>query len=160
MDVFMNLTDKTREELIRELQETQQSLKASNDKYNNDISIFKFSRQNIGKNEEMFRKAYLTSRDSININRLSDGLYVSINEGFTKITEYTEADVIGKTSLEINIWYDIEDRKLMVNELKSSGEVKNQEARFLSKSGAIIIGLITASLLDLDGEPHVLLSLI
>ena len=152
----MNLTDKTREELIRELQETQQSLKASNDKYNNDISIFKFSRQNIGKNEEMFRKAYLTSRDSININRLSDGLYVSINEGFTKITEYTEADVIGKTSLEINIWYDIEDRKLMVNELKSSGEVKNQEARFLSKSGAIIIGLITASLLDLDGEPHVL----
>src|SRR5664280_3851972 len=44
----------------------------------------------------------------------------------------------------------------MVNELKSSGEVKNQEARFLSKSGAIIIGLITASLLDLDGEPHVL----
>jgi PAS domain S-box-containing protein len=156
MDVFMNLTDKTKEELIRKLQETQQSLKASNDKYNSDISIFNLSRQDIGKNEEMFRKAYFTSRDSININRLSDGMYVSINEGFTKITGYTEADVIGKTSLEMNIWYNLEDRKKMVEELTSSGEVKNQEARFLSKNGAIVIGLITASLLDLDGEQHVL----
>jgi len=152
----MDLTDKTKEELIRELQETQQSLKASNDKYNDDISILKFSRKDIGKNEEMFRKAYSTSRDSININRLSDGLYVSINEGFTKITGYTEADVIGKTSLKINIWYNLEDRKKMVEELKSSGEVKDQEAKFLSKNGAIVIGLITASLIDLDREPHVL----
>jgi PAS domain S-box-containing protein len=156
MDMNMDLTDKTKEELIRELQETQKSLKASNDKYNNDISILKFSRQDIGKNEEMFRKAYFTSRDSININRLSDGLYVSINEGFTKITGYTEADVIGKTSLEMNIWYNLEDRKKMVEELKSSGEVKDQEAKFLSKNGAIVIGLITASLIDLDGKPHVL----
>src|ERR1035437_9293202 len=120
MDVFMNLTDKTKEELIRKLQETQQSLKASNDKYNSDISIFNLSRQDIGKNEEMFRKAYFTSRDSININRLSDGMYVSINEGFTKNTGYTEADVIGKTSLEMNIWYNLEDRKKMVEELTSS----------------------------------------
>ena len=152
----MNLTDKSKEELINELLETQQSLKSLYDKYNNDISILKLSRQNFGKNEEMFRKAYLTSRDSININRLSDGMYVSINEGFTKISGYTETDVIGKTSLEINIWYNLEDREVMVNELKSSGEVKNQEAKFLSKNGAIIIGLISASLLDLDGEPHVL----
>jgi PAS domain S-box-containing protein len=154
--LIMDLTDKTKEELIIELQEMQQSLKALNDKYNNDISIYKLSRQDIGKNEEMFRKAYFTSRDSININRLSDGMYVSINEGFTKITGYTEADVIGKTSLEMNIWYNLEDRKKMVEELTSNGEVKNQEARFLSKNGAIVIGLITASLLDLDGEQHVL----
>jgi PAS domain S-box-containing protein len=152
----MDLTDKTKEELIKEVLELQQSVKSLDDKYYNDISILKFSGKKVGKNEELFRKAYLTSRDSININRLSDGMYVSINEGFTKITGYTEENVIGKTSLEINIWYDIEDRKLMVNELKSSGEVKNQEARFLSKSGTIIIGLITASLLDLDGEPHIL----
>jgi PAS domain S-box-containing protein len=156
MYVFMNLTDKTKEELIKELLELQQSLKTLDDKYKSDISFLKLSGQNAGKNEELFRKAYLTSRDSININRLSDGMYVSINDGFTKITGYTEEDVFGKTSQEINIWCNMEDRKLMVNELKSSGEVKNQEAKFLSKNGAIIIGLISASLLDLDGEPHVL----
>ena len=152
----MDLTEKSKEEIINELLETQQSLKALNDKYNNDISILKLSIQNTVENEEMFRKAYFTSRDSININRLSDGMYVSINEGFTKITGYTEKDVVGKTSLEMNIWYNLEDRKKMVEELKSSGEVKNQEAKFLSKNGDIIIGLITASLIDLGGEPHIL----
>jgi PAS domain S-box-containing protein len=156
MDVNMDLTEKSKEEIINELLETQQSLKALNDKYNNDISILKLSIQNTVENEEMFRKAYFTSRDSININRLSDGMYVSINEGFTKITGYTEKDVVGKTSLEMNIWYNLEDRKKMVEELKSSGEVKNQEAKFLSKNGDIIIGLITASLIDLGGEPHIL----
>ena len=48
--------------------------------------------------EELFRKAFVTSPDSININRLSDGLYVSINNGFTKITGYSEDETIGKTS--------------------------------------------------------------
>jgi PAS domain S-box-containing protein len=83
-------------------------------------------------------------------------MYVSINEGFTKITGYTEQDVLGKTSLELNIWHDVDDRKMMVEELKSSGEVNNMEARFLSKSGTIINGLITASLIDLEGVPHIL----
>jgi PAS domain S-box-containing protein len=152
----MNLEDKTKEELVNELLKMQQSLKVLNDKYDNEITFLTQSGQKIGKNEEMFRKAYRTSRDSININRLSDGMYVSINEGFTKITGYTEQDVLGKTSLELNIWHDVDDRKMMVEELKSSGEVNNMEARFLSKSGTIINGLITASLIDLEGVPHIL----
>ena len=39
--------------------------------------------------EEKFRKAFILSPDSININRLQDGMYVSINNGFTKIMGYT-----------------------------------------------------------------------
>jgi PAS domain S-box-containing protein len=156
MDIIMDLTDKTKEELIKEVLELQHLLNSLREKYDNDISNLKLLEQTEGKNEKLFRKAYLTSRDSININRLTDGMYVSINEGFTKITGYTEEDVIGKTSLEINIWYNLEDRKAMVNELIASGEVKNQEAKFFSKNGSVIIGLITASLIDLDGIPHVL----
>ena len=152
----MNLENKTKEELVNKLLELQQSFKALSDKYNSDISFLKLSGQEIGKNEELFRKAYLTSRDSININRLSDGMYVSVNEGFTKISGFTEEDVIGKTSLEINIWYDLNDRKAMLDELNSRGEVQNMESKFLSKSGTIINGLITASLIDLEGVPHIL----
>jgi len=64
----MNLEDKTKEELVNELLKMQQSLKVLNDKYDNEITFLTQSGQKIGKNEEMFRKAYLTSRDSININ--------------------------------------------------------------------------------------------
>jgi PAS domain S-box-containing protein len=106
--------------------------------------------------EDKFRKAFITSPDSININRLYDGMYISINKGFAKITGYTEDIVIGKTTTEINIWADQSERDRMVNELKEKGEVNNFEARFLTKDGLIRTGIMFARIIDFDGLPHVL----
>ncbi len=92
----------------------------------------------------------------MNINRLEDGMYISINPGFTKITGYTEKDIIGKTSIEYNIWDNIEDRKKLVAGLKKDGEVINLEAAFRMKNGKIRYGLMSASLIDLSGVPHIL----
>ena len=61
--------------------------------------------------EEKFRKAFETGPDAININRLEDGLYVSINQGFTQIMGYSEDETIGRTSRELDIWDRPEDRK-------------------------------------------------
>jgi len=104
--------------------------------------------------EEKFRKAFVLSPDSININRLRDGLYVSVNNGFTKIMGYTPDEVLGKTSLELDIWVDPRDRKALVEGLKKNGEVVNLDARFRAKNGDIIQGLMSASMLELNGEPH------
>ena len=54
--------------------------------------------------EDRFAKAFRTSPDSININRLEDGVYLEINEGFAALTGYTTEEVIGRSSLEIGIW--------------------------------------------------------
>ena len=110
----------------------------------------------VGKSEEKFRKAFMTSPDSVNINRVSDGMYISINEGFTKILGYTWEEVIGKTSLELNIWDDQGKRKELIKELQEKGKVENFEAIFRHKDGNIIIGSMSASLIDLDGVPHLL----
>jgi PAS domain S-box-containing protein len=107
-------------------------------------------------NEERFRAAFRTSPDSININRLSDGLYVEINDGFSEITGYTVEDVIGKTSLNINMWVDPKDRELLVAGLNENGFVANLEARFRAKSGETRIGLMSARIILLDGVPHIL----
>ena len=106
--------------------------------------------------EDKFRKAFVISPDSININRLKDGMYVSINQGFTKIMGYTEDILIGKTSGEINIWADQSERDRMVKELTKNGEVNNFEARFRTKDGLIRIGIMFARIIDFDGLPHIL----
>jgi PAS domain S-box-containing protein len=108
------------------------------------------------KSEELFRKAFVTSPDSININRLSDGLYVSINNGFTNITGYTEEEAIGKTSYELNIWADTRVRNNLVKGLKTDGRVINMEAMFKMKDGTLRDGLMSATIIDLDGIPHIL----
>ncbi|MBN2238067.1 MAG: PAS domain S-box protein [Bacteroidales bacterium] len=106
--------------------------------------------------EEKFRQAFETSPDSININRLSDGAYVNINSGFTQLTGFTKEETLGKTSKEINIWHDLNDRKRLVDELSNKGFVKNLEAKFSIKSGKVIDGLMSANIIHLNGEKHIL----
>jgi len=107
----------------------------------------------LGKSQERFRLTFQTSPDSININRLSDGLYIDINDGFTSILGFTRQDVIGKTSLELNIWVDPNDRNRLVDGLKTNGYVDNLEAKFGHKNGGTIIGLMSARLINLDDVP-------
>lgn len=120
------------------------------------IARLRHEEDKVSKSEEKFRKAFMTSPDAVNINRMSDGMYVSANEGFFKILGYTEEDVLGKTSLELNIWADQEKRKELVKKLQEEGKVENFEAIFRHKDGNDVIGSMSASLIDLDGVPHLL----
>ncbi len=105
--------------------------------------------------EEKYRAAFMTSPDAVNINRL-DGLYVDINEGFTYLTGYTREDVIGKLSSEIDIWAIPEDRKKLVRGLETEGVMENLESRFRCKNGTITTALMSARLITINNEPHIL----
>lgn len=102
--------------------------------------------------EIKFSKAFYTSPDSININRLKDGLYIDVNEGFCNLTGWTKNEVIGRTSAEINIWYDLKDRKKLVDELLSKGYCENLLATFRMKNGYLRQALMSASVIEINNE--------
>ena len=106
--------------------------------------------------EEKFRKAFITSPDAVSINRLEDGMYVLINEGFTKLTGYSEDDVIGKTSIELNIWAFPSDRDKLISGLRENGVVENLEADFVMKDGGQMTGMMSATIIELNNVPHIL----
>ena len=152
----MDYTNKTKEEILNEFFQLQQSYKSFREQNEKDLILLKQAELEVTKSEEKFRKAFMTSSDSVNINRLSDGMYVSINNGFTNILGYTAAEVIGKTSIELNIWVEEETRNILVNKLKDQGRVENYEAIFRKKGGDLVYGLMSASIIDLNGIPHLL----
>ena len=106
--------------------------------------------------EAKFAAAYRTSPDAVNINRLSDGLYLEVNEGFTNLTGYTSEDVEGKTSSDIQIWADPADRDRLVAGLEATGLVKNLEAVFRRKDGSSTTALMSARVIQIEGEPCIL----
>jgi two-component system, cell cycle sensor histidine kinase and response regulator CckA len=121
-----------------------------------DITAQKQAEQTLQESENRFRISFYTSPDAVNINQLDDGCYVEVNEGFIRLTGYTPADVLGKSSLEINLWCNPEDRKKLVNELRDKGYCENLEAEFRRKDGSIGVGLMSARVLEWQGEAHIL----
>jgi PAS domain S-box-containing protein len=121
-----------------------------------DITERRRAEEALRQSEEKFRLAFQTSPDSINLNRLSDGMYIDINEGFTKLTGYTREDAIGKTSIDLNIWHNPKDRERLVDALARDGWVENLEAGFRRKNGQIGVGLMSARVLRLNQEDLIL----
>jgi len=108
--------------------------------------------------EEKFSRAFHASPDSVNINRLADGVYLDVNEGFTRMTGYTAEEVLGRSSLpgDLAIWVDGADRGRLREALEREGRVQDLEARFRRKDGTLLTGLMSASLIQVQGEPCVL----
>jgi PAS domain S-box-containing protein len=152
----MNNEDKRFSDENSELQDLKNQNDSLKKAYEAEIDGLKKALEDVRKSEERFRIAYKTSPDSININRLSDGMYVSVNEGFTNILGYSESETIGRTSIEMNIWANPADRAHVVQEVLKNGSVKSYECQFLAKNGNIVTALISASLIELDGIDHLL----
>ncbi len=121
-----------------------------------DITSQKEAELRLKQSEEKFAKAFLTSPDAVNINRLSDGVYLDINEGFTRIMGYERREVLGKSSLELGIWVNPADRARLVQELQANGYVNNLEAPFRTRDGQILTGLMSARVIEIGGETCIL----
>jgi diguanylate cyclase (GGDEF)-like protein/PAS domain S-box-containing protein len=106
--------------------------------------------------EERYRTAFQMSLDCINLNRLSDGMYIDCNKAFLDMTGYTRDEVIGHTSVELNIWADLADREKLVQMLTLRGACRNMEARFRRRNDGIIWGLMSASVIQLEGVACIL----
>lgn len=106
--------------------------------------------------EDKFSKAFYISPDAISINRLSDGQYIEINEGFARLTGYHPAQVVGRPSLSVNIWADLDQNAAFHTQIRQQGEVKNMEGTFQRQSGEIWIGLISARVIEVNHEASVL----
>ncbi len=121
-----------------------------------DITQRKQAEDALRQSEEKFRLAFATSPDAICLTRARDGAFLDVNQGFERILGYTRDELAGKTSLEVNVYADPNDRRQIVAGVWEHGSVSNYEARFRCKDGQLITGLMSATLLELDGETCIL----
>ena len=102
------------------------------------------------------QQIFNTSPDASMITRLKDGLFVDVNLGFEAMSGYTRAEVIGKSTIVINIWQHPADRQHLVAALKEHGFCENLELEFRRKDGSQVVGMTSAKMIAIRGLPHVI----
>jgi len=106
--------------------------------------------------QERLRLAWEMSPNALSINRLRDGIFVEVNNGYTLLTGYSREEVLGKPALDIPLWANPVDREIFESELAQCGHIRNFETKFHRKDGQKRTVLISAGLMMLSGEAHVL----
>ena len=106
--------------------------------------------------EDRYRLALQATPDAININRMSDGTYIEVNEAFLAITGYERSEVIGRSSLELAIWKDEADRDKLIEALRLNGSCRDMEIQFRRKNGQLLWGQMSASITEVNGVACVL----
>lgn len=121
-----------------------------------DITERKRMEEALRMSEEKFSKAFRSCPDCMSISTLNEGRYIDVNDSCLRIFGYERQEVIGRTSAELNIWVNLEDRNKLLEVLQARGAVYNYEVELRTKSGEIRVGWLSAEIVNLAGKPCIL----
>ncbi|MEW5754813.1 MAG: PAS domain S-box protein [Pseudomonadota bacterium] len=114
--------------------------------------VFIKSRAQIAESKEKFSKVFHATPDPIIITSSRNGKILDVNEGFTRATGYDRAEVLGKTTAELDLWLDTAQRSALIDQILKNRRVTNVECAFRVKNGAVLTGLASAEIIDINHE--------
>ncbi|MCC7058716.1 MAG: PAS domain S-box protein, partial [Burkholderiaceae bacterium] len=103
--------------------------------------------------EGKFSKVFKANPLPIAVTRLSDGRFLDINEAWCQLSGWAREETIGRTSLDLQNWRTPEDRAKWTRALRKHGRVGNLDTHVRMKDGTLRDVLLSAELIDLEGEP-------
>lgn len=142
--------EKTKEQLVAEIAELSQrvaELEALETKR-------KRTEEALRKSEELFSDTFFMSPIPSTITTVSDGRILQVNEAFARLTGYRQEDIVGASTVELQMWADSDEREKVLNILRKNGKVRNVEIRVCNTSGEIHICLYSGNIIEYDGEPR------
>ena len=105
--------------------------------------------------ERRFSLAFNAGPEPMTISKLSNSVYVDVNEAFLRITGYRREEILGQSSLALKFWASPERRHALLDKLRK-GPAQDFEITFMTKSGERRSGLLSAQTIEVDGQPCLL----
>ncbi len=106
--------------------------------------------------EEKFATVFRLSPVVLALSTVAEGLYVEVSDFFYTVSGYTREEVIGRTSFDLNLWVNPEDRSRVLTKLTQDGRVINEEILFRDKWGEIHTMYFSAEFITIHNEAYLL----
>lgn len=110
----------------------------------------------IKQSEERFARAFNSSAVAMSVTRFDNGRFMEVNEMFCASLGYSREELIGRTSLEMGVFADPEDRRRLQEALRERRPPRNVEVFFKNKAGEEHPALFSADLIEVGNEQCIL----
>lgn len=121
-----------------------------------DITQRKQEETALRQSEAKLAKIFNNSPDPISITSIKEGVFIEVNTAFLNTTGYQQEEVIGYTSVGLGLWLSPEDRDFLVNAAELGTPAHAVETKMRMKSGEVRTFLLSAEVLVMDGDSHLL----
>jgi PAS domain S-box-containing protein len=128
------------------LNEEKNKLNFANDKVMGAVS-------EIRKSEEKFSKAFHSGAVLMAISRIEDGCFIDVNDSFLKTLGFKRDEVIGKTSADLDMFADKEQRAAIKKVFDEEGRVSNLEVQIKGRDGFMHTGIFSVESVDVEDIP-------
>ncbi len=108
---------------------------------------------------EKLRTVFGLSPTILCLTGVSDGRIRDANDAFLRTSGYTREEILGRTPVELGLWVDPAQRDDGIRELKAGRPVRSIECRFRVKNGDVRVTVLSADIVQFDGEACVLSAL-
>ncbi len=108
--------------------------------------------------EEMFSAIFHRSPVALGVTTIPDGIYLDVNESWERQFGYSRAGLLGRTSLDIGLWPNPEERRRLFSDLERSPQVQNREVLFRRGDGTEMLCELSGQVFDLNGAKALLWS--
>ena len=121
-----------------------------------DTTKLKRTEEALRSSQERFSKAFHSSPAPMVISTINDGRFIDANIRFLDMLEYNRDELIGRTSEELRILENPEQRHSCVMWLQQNGSIREKPIRFRTKKGGYRDVLWSAEIVTIDGIQYML----
>ncbi|MCX6690541.1 MAG: PAS domain S-box protein [Methanoregula sp.] len=107
-----------------------------------------WERRRIEMSEEKFSKAFNTNPALMAMTSVEEGRILDVNASFLTAFGYSREEVIGKTPLDLGLYFYPSERTAIIRQIKETGQVRDKEIRFCRKNRDLLDGTLTSIIID------------
>ena len=113
-----------------------------------DITKRRAAESELARSERRLAQVFLSNPNAIGISHLPDGRLLCVNDRLCELLGYPRSELLGRTTAELEIWKDPEEREAVLRLLMAGRPVRNLEVKLRRRSGAAATVLANFELIE------------